>query len=130
MEGDLRIKKLMGHMDILSCNLNLNAINFNDDLSIEFEFIDRFGSINEKIVCDNILGLKMEFADTDPFPLFICDARYMEIRSIEKLEQFSSYFQSEIHNLLEKKSIKVLFLDSGDVCIRVLCETFKRLKNV
>ncbi|QUH29778.1 hypothetical protein [Vallitalea guaymasensis] len=129
MSNDFDVIELMGYMDIISSNLNLNGINFLENLSMEFEFINREGRVTEKITCTNVLDLKIELVGDDMLPLFICDIRFLNIKTHSQAEQFLNYFNYGFQSMIGDKNLEVIFMDSGDVCISVLCEEVTRIVN-
>jgi len=112
-------------MSILMQNVNLNKIEFNIDNSIIFKFIDSFkGEVCENVECTNVWKFSIEnnFEKGNAYPIFVCEVKVYKLSGIEIQDAFE-YLSYGFGDIPKSKEYNLVCLDSGEICIELICET-------
>ena len=109
-------------MDIILQNVDLCNIEFLSDCSVLFSFSNCYdGNPFKKILCHNVWQFSKESnTEGEGFPLFICDIRVAQLKSLE-IEEAFRYFRFGL-GIPSSHSYTLLCLDSGEISIRLICE--------
>ena len=113
-------------MDILLQNINLSKIEFPDNLSVSFTFLNSYdGSFYKKILCHNVWKFsKTNYSEEkEDFPLFICDVKIAKLEC-SNIESAFAYLKYDF-NIPYSNEYILLCMDSGDININLICETIE-----
>ena len=104
-------------------NVNLDYIGFLNGRLLIFKFLNSYdGSAYGEIICHNTWKYSEEnsFEKGEGFPIFICDVRAVKLKgeTIRAAFQYLKYG----YDIPECEECYLLCMDSGDVCITLICE--------
>ena len=109
-------------MDIVMQYVNLSNIQFMDNISMVFEFLNSYdGKDYKKIVCNSVwkIASEMDCYPGDRFPLFICDILIKKLELCE-VRQYSTLYRFG-HTIPESDEYFLLCMESGEVSISLIC---------
>jgi len=112
-------------MDIIMQNVDLRKIDFSDDKSIVFSFLNTYdGNFYKKIICHNVWKFSKENSfrkEDEGLPYFICDIRIFKLKKGAIKDAFA-YFQYGF-GIPESDEYTLLCMASGEVSISLICSS-------
>jgi len=123
---DVPIYKWRFKMNKLLSNVALSEIKIGGMSEVSFTFINTInGEYLKTLKCKNVVKLSYENALEDDFPCFISEV-YSKKVSREDTHETFQHFHVGTNKLLNKDCF-LLSIESGDVDIDILCESFDLL---
>jgi len=115
-------------MNIIMQNVNLERIEFLNDRSMSFCFLNSYdGGFCRKILCKNVWKFSedINLDRNDTFPFFICDVKTIKLEK-SNVEDAFRYFRYSLE-IPKSNNLYLLCMDSGDISIALICEVVEVL---
>ena len=122
IDFDLKPYEWKMNMDNIMSNVNLSKIEFLNDRSILFCFLNSYnGSFYKKIICHNVLKFTEDnyYEKSDGFPFFICDVKLTKLKNTD-IENAFNYLRYGM-NIPDCQEYNLLCMDSGELSINLIC---------
>lgn len=113
------------NMNIIMENVTLDKIEHNNDKSMLFYFSNTYdGDVYKNLLCKNVWKFFKEdrIDDENTFPCFICDVRMIKLEKSEVKEAFN-YLRYGFDNIPVSSEYTLICMDSGEICIELICES-------
>jgi hypothetical protein len=110
-------------MKIIIQNVNLSKIDFFDNNSISFDFLNSTdGNSYKRLTCSNVWKFSIEnnIEKGEGLPFFICDIRLAKLEQSE-IEGAFIYLNYGF-GIPSSEDYMLLCMDSGDISIALICE--------